>query len=125
MLRRSSPRALISTRQTLCLPSSDASISAGTSGVSSPVRYTVDFSAITSGSAALALRNDSKLARERVVRVVDEEVAGADRGELLARVEAGERRPRDRDPRIVLQVRPVEPSVSSIASARSNVPAIG
>src|SRR5919197_1424246 len=34
MFRRSSPRALISTRQTLCLPFSAASISAGTSGVS-------------------------------------------------------------------------------------------
>ena len=62
MLRRSSPRALISTRQTVCLPRSDASISAGTSGVSSLVRYTVDLIAITSGSAAARSTYDSKLA---------------------------------------------------------------
>ena len=62
MFRRSSPRALISTRHTVCLPFSDASISAGTSGDSSLVRYTVDFSAITSGSCAHSFANDSKLA---------------------------------------------------------------
>ena len=36
-------------------------MSAGTSGVSSLVRYTVAFSAITSGSAAAARTNASKL----------------------------------------------------------------
>ena len=38
MFRRSSPRALISTRHTVCFPFSCASISAGTSGDSSLVR---------------------------------------------------------------------------------------
>ena len=62
MLRRSSPRAFSSTRHTVCLPFSAASISAGTSGDSSLVRYTVDLSAMTSGSFALSCANDSKLA---------------------------------------------------------------
>ena len=61
MFRRSSKRAFSSTRHTLCLPSSAASISAGTSGDSSLVRYTVVFSAITSGSLAAARTNASKL----------------------------------------------------------------
>ena len=50
MLRRSSKRAFSSTRQTLCFPSSAASISAGTTGESSLVRYTVVRIPITSGS---------------------------------------------------------------------------
>ena len=41
MLARSSKRALTSTTQTACLPRSTARISAGTSGESSLVRYTV------------------------------------------------------------------------------------
>jgi hypothetical protein len=50
MLARSSKRALSSTRQTACLPRSAARISAGTSGESSLVRYTVCLIASTSGS---------------------------------------------------------------------------
>ncbi len=61
MLRRSSNRAFSSTRQTLCLPFSAASIRAGTSGVSSLVRYTVAFSPITSGSLAAPPTKASKL----------------------------------------------------------------
>ena len=41
--------------------------------------------------------------------MVDEEVAGADRGELLAgRLDRVPRRPAHRHPRVVLEVRPVE-----------------
>jgi hypothetical protein len=61
MFRRSSKRAFSSTRQTLCLPSSDASISAGTSGDSSLVRYTVVFSPMTAGSFAAVRTNSAKL----------------------------------------------------------------
>ena len=61
MFRRSSPRALISTRHTLCFPSSTASISAGTTGDSSLVRYTVALMAITSGSIAARRTNDSNV----------------------------------------------------------------
>ena len=61
MFRRSSKRAFSSTRQTLCFPSSDASISAGTSGDSSLVRYTVVFSPITSPSFAAARTNASNV----------------------------------------------------------------
>ena len=43
------------------MPFSVASISAGTSGVSSLVRYTVAFSPITSGSVAAPATNASKL----------------------------------------------------------------
>ena len=50
MFARSSKRALTSTRQTACLPRSAARISAGTSGESSLVRYTVCLIASTSGS---------------------------------------------------------------------------
>ena len=52
MFARSSKRALSSTRQTACLPRSAARISAGTSGESSLVRYTVCLIASTFGSAA-------------------------------------------------------------------------
>ena len=45
---------------------------------------------------------------ERVVRVMHEHVAGADRRELLVRVEPRERRPRERSPRIDLEIRAVE-----------------
>ena len=45
MLRRSSNRALSSTRQTACLPRSDASTSDATVPEGFPVRYTVAFSA--------------------------------------------------------------------------------
>ena len=51
MLALSSKRALSSTRQTACLPRSVASISPGTSGESSEVRYTVCLIASTSGSS--------------------------------------------------------------------------
>ena len=61
MLRCSSKRAFSSTRQTVCLPSSAAAISAGTIGDSSLVRYTVVFSATTSRSAAAPRTNASKL----------------------------------------------------------------
>ncbi len=50
MLARSSKRALTSTRQTACLPRSEARIRDGTSGESSLVRYTVCLIASTSGS---------------------------------------------------------------------------
>ena len=45
--------------QTACLPRSDASISAGTSGESALVRYTVCLIASTSGSATACLTNRS------------------------------------------------------------------
>ena len=47
--------------QTDCLPSSAASISAGTSGLSPLVRYTAVLIATTSGSSAAARTNASKL----------------------------------------------------------------
>ena len=63
MFRRSSKRALSSTRQTDCLPSSAHSMSDETSAESSLVRYTVVLIAIVSGSSAAASANASKLAR--------------------------------------------------------------
>jgi hypothetical protein len=50
MFACSSPRAFSSTMHTACLPRSVARISAGTSGVSSDVRYTVILMARTAGS---------------------------------------------------------------------------
>ncbi len=63
MLRRSSNRALSSTRQTDCLPCSADSINEETSDDSSLVRYTAVLIAITSGSRPAAWANASKLAR--------------------------------------------------------------
>jgi len=59
MLDCSSKRAFSSTMQTACLPDSDARISAGTSGESSEVRYTVCLIASTSGSATASCTNRS------------------------------------------------------------------
>ncbi len=63
MFRRSSKRALSSTRHTDCLPSSAHSMSDETSAESSLVRYTVVLIAIVSGSSAAASAKASKLAR--------------------------------------------------------------
>src|SRR5580704_641777 len=52
MLARSSPRALISTTTTTCLPASAASMSASTISESPLVRYSVCLMARTLGSAA-------------------------------------------------------------------------
>ena len=65
MFARSSKRALSSTRHTACLPRSDARMSAGTSGESSEVRYTVCLIASTSGSAtACATKRSTEVAKE-------------------------------------------------------------
>ena len=65
MFARSSKRALSSTRQTACLPRSAARISAGTSGESSLVRYTVCLIARTSGSAtACSTKRSTEVANE-------------------------------------------------------------
>ena len=61
MLRCSSKRAFSSTRQTLCLPASAAWMSAGTSGDSSDVRYTVVLIVATFGSRADMRTKVSKL----------------------------------------------------------------
>ena len=117
MFARSSKRALSSTRQTACLPRSAARISAGTSGESSLVRYTVCLIARTFGSAtACSTRRSTELA-ERVVRVMDQDVALAHGGHhvgllvallaLRARHRFARRlqpRLRDRRPRLVAQV---------------------
>ena len=63
MFRRSSNRAFNSTRQTVCFPCSAHSIRAETSALSSDVRYTAVFIAITSLSAAAAAAKASKLVR--------------------------------------------------------------
>ena len=106
MFRRSSKRALSSTRHTLCFPSSDASISAGTSGDSSLVRYTVALIAITSGSRGGLRTNASNVAanesygwwtsrspRAISAKISDAVAAVAKRGGV------------DRDPGLVLQLR--------------------
>ena len=59
MFARSSKRALSSTRHTACLPRSVAVMSAGTSGDSSDVRYTVCLIASTSGSLTACSTNRS------------------------------------------------------------------
>ena len=89
MFRRSSPRALISTRHTLSFPSSAASISAGTSGDSSLVRYTVALMAITSGSIAEPAHERLERPLERLVRLLDEEVGARDLREHVAGVRGG------------------------------------
>src|SRR5689334_20469006 len=81
MLRRSSPRALSSTRHTLCFPFSAAVISAGTRGVSSLVRYTVDLSAIPLVPVELhQLRNVCKIERafDRINQLVVDTEPGLD-----------------------------------------------
>ena len=62
MLRSSSKRALSSTRQTDCLPSSAHWMSEPTSTLSSLVRYTAVFIAMTLGSRTAACAKTSKLA---------------------------------------------------------------
>ncbi len=65
MLVRSSKRALSSTSATACLPRSVASISAGTSGESSLVRYTVCLIASTFGSAtACSTKRSTEVVKE-------------------------------------------------------------
>ena len=65
MFARSSKRAFSSTRQTACLPRSVARMSAGISGVSSDVRYTVILIASTSGSAtACSTKRSTEVAKE-------------------------------------------------------------
>ena len=118
MFRRSSPRAFSSTRHTACLPCSAQSISALTRALSSLVRYTVVFSAITSGSRAAAAANASNVVRNdsygtwvsRSARAI----SSKNRAELLR---AREPRRRHRRPRLVLQVGPVEPA--ELAAART------
>ena len=107
MLRRSSNRAFSSTRQTLCLPSSIASISAGTSGVSSLVRYTVAFSAITSGSPAAVRTNASKLEANESYGWWTRMSAFAI-SEKIVLGPAANRGWRDRHPGLILQLGPVE-----------------
>src|SRR4029453_14348949 len=62
MLRSSSKRAFRSTRQADCFPSSAHWISDPTRTLSSLVRYTAVFMAMTSGSRTAAWANTSKLA---------------------------------------------------------------
>ena len=85
MLALSSKRALISTRTSTCLPASAASISASTIGESTLVRYSVCLMASTFGSAAACSRNACTRRRERVVRVVQQHVVVAQRGEDVRR----------------------------------------
>ena len=101
--RRSAP----STRRgrPICLPSSDASISAGTSGESSLVRYTVALSPTTLGSWALVAHERLEARRERRVRMVNEYVAAPDLVEDRP-VRRDEPRMRDADPRLVLELGP-------------------
>ena len=108
MLRRSSKRAFSSTTQTLCLPFSAASISAGARAESWVVRYTV----VLSADHGLVRRSglDERLdARgERVVRVLHEEIALRDLREQVVVLRAHEPPLRERHPRLVLQIGPVE-----------------
>ena len=102
--RRSGPSARRG-RRSAC-PSSAASISAGTTGESSLVRYTVVFIAdhvrVLDGVADERL--DAR--RERVVRKMDEHVAASDlREEVAPTVRGGEPRLRDRYPRLVAAAR--------------------
>src|SRR3954464_8896823 len=90
MFVSSSNRALISTRTTTCLPRSAARMSDWTMGESPDVRYSVCLIVRTSGaSAAWAMnRSHDPLDRraERLGGVVDDQVAGADRGEDVNRL---------------------------------------
>ena len=83
MFRRSSKRAFSSTRQTLCLPFSAASISAGASAESWLVRYTVVLSVTTFGILRGRAHERLDARRERVVRVLDDDVARGDLGEQV------------------------------------------
>ena len=78
MLASSSKRALISTSTTTCLPCSAARIRFRTIGESPDVRYRVCLIVRTVG--VVRRLRDEPLHRggERLVRVVDQEVAGAD-----------------------------------------------
>ena len=86
MFASSSKRALISTRTTTCLPRSAARMSDWTIGESPrrPVQRLLDRQDVRIvgglGDEPLDRR------RERLVRVVDEDVAGADRGEHVGRL---------------------------------------
>ena len=106
MFARSSTRAFSSTMHTACLPRSVARISAGTSGVSSDVRYTVILIARTSGSSTAWPTKRSTDVDERVVRVVHEDVALADDLEHVDAVGVVALQPRlgDRRPRWVAQL---------------------
>ena len=81
MFACSSKRAFSSTMQTACLPRSAASISAGTSGESALVRYTVCLIASTSGVVDGLLDEALDRAGEGIVGVVDEDVTLAHRRE--------------------------------------------
>ncbi len=94
--------------QTLCLPFSAASISAGASAESWLVRYTVVFSVATRRVARGGADERLDARRERVVRVLHDDVAGRDLGEEVAVLRLREPPLRLRHPRLVLQVGPVE-----------------
>ena len=110
MLVSSSKRALISTRTTTCLPRSAARISARTIGESPDVRYRVCLIVRTSGSSAAWLDEPLDRRRERLVRVVDEDVGAADLREDVDGSSSSTGRGAADDGRVVgrLEVRPVE-----------------
>ena len=110
MFRRSSNRALSSTRHTACLARSAASISAGSSAESSDVRYTVVLTPTTSGSLARGPHERLDRGDERVVGQVHQQVAGADLREQVAGAPRGRGKARagHGNPRLVLELGPVE-----------------
>ena len=96
MLRRSSKRALSSTRQTPACRARPPSISAGTSGESSLVRYTVCLIASTSGSRGRLRTNASKLVANESYGWWTRTSPRADRREDVAGLASARRRPGDR-----------------------------
>src|SRR5271156_1658234 len=105
MLARSSKRALISTTTTTCLPASAASMSASTIGDCPLARYSVCLIASTPGAPGGLLNEPFDRRSERVVGVLDEDVAFGHGGE-----DAGILRdlPGGRDERRVAQLSDVE-----------------
>ncbi len=108
MLRCSSKRAFSSTTHTACLPFSDALISAGAIAESRLVRYTVVLSVTTFGSRAAAWTNASTLVANESYGCC---TTMSRRRDLLEQLVVGSVREsalRVREPRLVLQVGPVE-----------------
>ncbi len=108
MFRRSSKRAFSSTTQTLCLPFSAASISAGRERrvVARPVHGRLERRRPIRRGSGLDERLDAR--RERVVGVLHDDVARRDLSEQVVVLGADQAALRVRDPRLVLQVGPVE-----------------
>ena len=110
MLRSSSKRALSSTRQTDCFPSSAHWISEPTSTLSSLVRYTAVFIAMTSGSRTAACANTSKLAMNEPygwwTSTSPRRISSKIRGSFVCAL--GEARGNGRDPGLVLQLRTID-----------------